>query len=568
MGLGGSETESGQAAMRAELAAVSRTPEFERAAVMRRLLEFLVSETLAGRGDALKAYSVAVDGLGRDPDFDSQSDSYPRVQVGRLRKMLEAHYARAGDEGPQLVIPSGRYRVDLIAGGGPAADPAPAPAPADDVPVPPRFSPVRSRFPTALVSMISLFVLVVAALLWVILRSGAGSTPMRPLSRAPVLEIGAIQANGPGARTLAGATRVLMEDALHRSWLVRLRAAPPAGAELTELDMPVYRLTAHVDTTGLLEGQQITFGLLDLRTSDQIWSHSVAVPPPGTPLAAQMEGAIAALIGPFGVIATHQRGLPRSDGRAGYACLLDYDSYFRFRTPALRQPVADCIETTLEQEPLSAPALAAASFLAYDPSVGGGEDAARGMELARRAVNADPNSADAHAADGRAALIAGQCVRGEATARRAVRLNPYNAEIAGLMGFLLFQCHSAEAAPMLQRAMALDPDIPSFYSAALMLTLLEQGKTQEAVLVADTLRPPGEGMRGQYAITQMIAASARGDVETARRHWAEAAQVSGAPADQPDRVLSRYFFSPAFRAKVIAYLAGAKILPGSQAVGS
>ena len=105
MAFGGSSSDEGlRDRVLAEVGAVSATPEFERAPVMRRLLGFLVRITLAGNGDELKAYSVAVDGLGRDADFDSQSDSYPRVQVGRLRKMsMGPSYLSAFTVGDQLL---------------------------------------------------------------------------------------------------------------------------------------------------------------------------------------------------------------------------------------------------------------------------------------------------------------------------------------------------------------------------------------------------------------------------------------------------------------------------------
>src|SRR3546814_12308628 len=98
-----------------ELERVFSSTEFSRSPVMRRLLRFLIDQTLAGKGEQLKAYSVAVDGLGRDPDFDAQSDSYPRVQVGRLRRMLAAYYERSGlVHGARLVITNGAYRVFLM----------------------------------------------------------------------------------------------------------------------------------------------------------------------------------------------------------------------------------------------------------------------------------------------------------------------------------------------------------------------------------------------------------------------------------------------------------------------
>ena len=106
-----------RSALQNELGLVMRSPEFVRSPVLRRLLEYLVEQTLAGNGERLKAYQIAVDGLGRDDSFDPQSDSYPRVQVGRLRKMLELHYAGLSAQEAagrhRIVIPVGRYNVEL-----------------------------------------------------------------------------------------------------------------------------------------------------------------------------------------------------------------------------------------------------------------------------------------------------------------------------------------------------------------------------------------------------------------------------------------------------------------------
>jgi fermentation-respiration switch protein FrsA (DUF1100 family) len=100
--------------LRKELASIVETREFQRSHVMIRLINYLVEQTLDNNGDRLKAYSIAVDGLGRESSFDPSSDSYPRVQVGRLRRMLEAHYAHKTDDGAScLYIPRGSYRVKL-----------------------------------------------------------------------------------------------------------------------------------------------------------------------------------------------------------------------------------------------------------------------------------------------------------------------------------------------------------------------------------------------------------------------------------------------------------------------
>lgn len=86
----------------------------KRSPVLIRLLAYLFSETVAGRGPLLKSYTVAVDALGRSASFDATIDSYPRVQIARLRKVLEAYYASEGAAfDPCIHIPLGSYAIEL-----------------------------------------------------------------------------------------------------------------------------------------------------------------------------------------------------------------------------------------------------------------------------------------------------------------------------------------------------------------------------------------------------------------------------------------------------------------------
>lgn len=90
-------------------------PAFVRSPVLARLLRYLVAETNAGRGFAIKSYAVAVEGLGRPADFDAHTDSYARVHVARLRRSLDNFYAGAGRGLPmQLQVPPGGYGVRLV----------------------------------------------------------------------------------------------------------------------------------------------------------------------------------------------------------------------------------------------------------------------------------------------------------------------------------------------------------------------------------------------------------------------------------------------------------------------
>ena len=53
-----------------------------------RFLRFTVETALVGKSDTIKAYTIAVEALGRDANFDPQSDPIVRVEAGRLRQAL------------------------------------------------------------------------------------------------------------------------------------------------------------------------------------------------------------------------------------------------------------------------------------------------------------------------------------------------------------------------------------------------------------------------------------------------------------------------------------------------
>ena len=78
--------------------------------VLTQFLNFVVSETLAGRGDNLKEYTIGVQALKKDPDFNPQIDSIVRIHAGRLRRALKEYYYEIGQADPIIIeIPKGSY---------------------------------------------------------------------------------------------------------------------------------------------------------------------------------------------------------------------------------------------------------------------------------------------------------------------------------------------------------------------------------------------------------------------------------------------------------------------------
>ena len=118
---------------RAELAAVLATETFKRSPKLSRLLSYLCDKYFTGEGTGLKEYSIAVDVLGRDSEFDPQLDAAVRVDTHYLRKRLKDYYAReARDHRVQIIIPKGQYIPQFLLRSESEVSPQIRPAEEDD----------------------------------------------------------------------------------------------------------------------------------------------------------------------------------------------------------------------------------------------------------------------------------------------------------------------------------------------------------------------------------------------------------------------------------------------------
>ena len=87
--------------VRRELASVLESPEFMVPERARRFLSYIVEESLAGRADRIKAFSIATDVLGRGSSFDGSSRSCGEDRGGarapRARALLSDRRRRRSD---------------------------------------------------------------------------------------------------------------------------------------------------------------------------------------------------------------------------------------------------------------------------------------------------------------------------------------------------------------------------------------------------------------------------------------------------------------------------------------
>jgi hypothetical protein len=96
----------------AQVERVLNSATFRNAEVLRRLLKFIAEKSAVGESEQLKEYTIAVDGLGKPPNYDPRQDSLVRIEIGRLRNKLADFYRTEGEHDPiVLTIPKGHFKL-------------------------------------------------------------------------------------------------------------------------------------------------------------------------------------------------------------------------------------------------------------------------------------------------------------------------------------------------------------------------------------------------------------------------------------------------------------------------
>jgi hypothetical protein len=208
--------------IRAQLDRMLASPTFADAERAQKFLRFIVENALAGRAAEIKESVIAVEALGRTPDFDPRSDPIVRVEAGRLRTKLLSYYHSEGSNDPIVIdLPKGGYVPQF------QERPSPNSAP-DGSPGPKLTGPVRRWRWAALPVGAAL-----CAAAWLYFEGHA--SPSRETLRLSILAPeGAVLQNSaisPDGRYLAFTAR---SGRVTRLWLRALNASEPKPLSDTE----------------------------------------------------------------------------------------------------------------------------------------------------------------------------------------------------------------------------------------------------------------------------------------------------------------------------------------------
>jgi TolB-like protein len=443
-------------------------------------LRHVVEETLAGRGERIKAYTIAVEVFGRDATFDAHADPAVRIEAGRLRRALEHHYLSAGRADPVLIdIPKGGYTPVFAFRPVATASATPAVLPGS-----------WRRWPW--------IALATAAALALSLGTFWG------FARAPPAPVEAsVVRGGPGVPTLV----VVPFDDLGDGPISGLHARGLTEELLTQL-APFKELTVlGRDTSRSLPPQpdvarfrglgarfaleggvraaagrvRITARLLDTQTSAVLWSQAYDRDLSVHDLVATQEdiaGQVATKIAhPYGVIARveAQRSAGLPDDLDAYACTLRFYDYRVGVTPELHLLVRGCLEraTGLFPRYATAWAMLADMYLdedrfGYNAEPGARPPLDRALDAARRAVALDPDNTRALQMLMLALYFRGAREEALRIGEQALALNPNDTELLGEFGGKLSDSGEWErGTALIRRALALNPAAAGYYHAEL-----------------------------------------------------------------------------------------------------
>ena len=507
---------------------------FEQAQRASRFLRFAVEQTLAGQGERLKGYTIAVEAFDRTPDFDAQSDPLVRVEAGRLRRRLIEYYATEGKDDPiRIELPRGGYAVawryaQAVHGNDPLAT---APGAAT-----PTVARSRRRWRRVRTLVFASVTLIAFAIIWLqqreFSRLAPSTTPTLAETvaqgRPPVVVLPFEDLSGdPRARSLAHAMteEVLVKLGEHDFFAV---AAEPRK-DVVDPTAVTAAAVGNSATGYVLSGSvrytpdvvRITARLVLAQAGTQVWGEAYDVPLTIETTPAEQERvarAIAAVAAPYGPV--FEAELARSSAGdseplSNADCMLKYYAYRLDFAPELHADALDCFQRLTSNVPRLADAWAGLALVYVDAyAYGFGVDASNALdearEAARRAMDIDGERLFANLALARVQFFSRTDYR--ATAERALALRPNNAEALALVGTMLaFSGDVVRGREMIDRAIELSPKAPGNYFAGKALAHIGAGEYDAALAAALRIDAPN-WLMGHTIVASSAALAGRTDI--------------------------------------------------------
>jgi tetratricopeptide (TPR) repeat protein len=530
------------------------SPAFSHAPQLGAFLRFVVESVLAGEGDHIKSYTIAVEALGRNESFDPKADPIVRVEAGRVRRALSRYYA--GNETGHAVIielPVGSY-------------------------VPVFHRPRRSRGAALMIARFrrrlgrnaarslkiaaagAVVLVAVVSIIVVRIREDAGdrlatvSIVNPPIARAPpeagsgpILPIVSIQpfdVIGASPQQTAGLEmfRSRLRDALARFDEIEVVADGTVQPDQPIVRASTYRL-AGLAEFGRDGDLNVSLWLTDAEENTIVWTQTfhLRASEGRQGISRVVQQVATKLAQPYGVIYARELADPHVDPR--YKCTIGAFEYRRGFKRTAAEGLDACLEQVTARNPAFADGFALQALRTlhryYDWQ---GDSAAlleQAMMLAQKAVDLKPQSARA-----RQALMTVLFARREIAAaftegEVAISLNPNDMIVLHAYGLLLLIAGQPEkGAALVRQAAALTPVRPAGFEFSIFLSAYLLGDDKTATDVARLFTNNDYQL---LLVARAVSAVRAGDTEQSRRAVERLMLLHPAWRNNARKRLERYF---------------------------
>ena len=363
------EERADSAEVLAALERVLSQPDFIASPRLSDFLRFVVTETLEGRGDRLKAFTIASMALGHDEKFNPTTNSIVRVQAGRLRRLIELYYRGPGRfDRCEIRLRRGSYVPEFVSRSEADLAASPPASPIDTAATPaesagesiPRCSPSPKREASSAYGTEASSVRRLSWSSWLCsgsaCRSGAPKCPLPSATKSPLppvsswaetsatIGVDRIEGprNDPAMNAFAGDLETQLENALSRfDYPVVLHRS--AGESSTP--EPDYRLSGNLTPNGN-GGISLAFRIWHPASGEIIWTRTfddLHLEKTEADFEPTVTAVTAAVAQTYGAVFTDMRR--RLSGRSdGFGCIILAYNYFKKPSLPAHEAARDCLE--------------------------------------------------------------------------------------------------------------------------------------------------------------------------------------------------------------------------------
>lgn len=457
--------------VKTQLDRILASSEFVAGKRLSQFLRYVVGQSLNGRSERIKQYTVAVEALGYGVDFNPQTNPTVRILARRLRRALDQYYHAQGIKDPiRIDIPKGSY-IPIIIENNAASE-------------------VRgSAESTSTVSE---------------------QTPLDASNPAiAVIEFDCLNNKDAFEYVATGLTEEIIISLTRFPEFMVVGPLSRSVVRSHELDTrgigQKYGVRFILDGSLRTQDQmlRLTVRLADAVSGQQLWGDVLGY---GLQNGSIMEfendvvGQVAATIadnyGFIPRILMKETMTRRNDSPDTYEAVLYYYHHFRVLTQESYVNAMNALEKAVRHNPEHALATAALGDLVASTYLYGYDDAesilVRAEALGRKAVALDPNCQPAHFTMALVHFLKFQRTLFLDEVEQALRLNPNNANYLAVVSLHMAMVGEwKRAMEFMDKAMRLNPHHPGWYHIVAYMNYYRQGRYDLALIEARRFNTPG-----------------------------------------------------------------------------